>query len=481
MTTKSSNMLQKAAKDRKRRLFDHKMLGIYAVFSVVSMLVCAYGHAAVSSDLLISGEATVKATNAFQVTYMQEMTPEICAQADPLTTAQLIDQRDDKTYWVTKLPDGQCWMTQNLDYDGGGTKYTNSSDISRWIHESEGLTPAQYFYTNDNREGHESNGSYYSHAAALSVCPAGWRLPISGAGGDYDNLLGGDKVGSSLNEKLQNVQQEPYYFRMSGWMYNNGLNIFGTFGGYASTRLDGEVVPYSFTFSQQHGFWTYTDEAYAAGISVRCVAGEPTEEPEDLMVVTNMQDFTPTMCSKSVIGMTKRLKDSRDGHRYWVTKLKDGNCWMTQNLDYNGGGTRYTENTVGSWKMTGAPSQHYYTGDWENGRTSLGSYYSFTAAQTVCPSGWRLPTTGADGETAKLWSGISSIKTLQSDPYYFVAGGYVSDDGIRQSGAQAYWWGQQGINGEYGLMAYVIPNQLYPNTEDSPYFGESVRCLIPGN
>lgn len=29
---------------------------------------------------------------------------------------------------------------------------------------------------------------------------------------------------------------------------------------------------------------------------------------------------------------TKRLKDVRDGKYYWVTKLADGNCWMTQNL-----------------------------------------------------------------------------------------------------------------------------------------------------
>ena len=29
---------------------------------------------------------------------------------------------------------------------------------------------------------------------------------------------------------------------------------------------------------------------------------------------------------------TKRLKDLRDGKSYWVAKLADGNCWMTQNL-----------------------------------------------------------------------------------------------------------------------------------------------------
>lgn len=30
-----------------------------------------------------------------------------------------------------------------------------------------------------------------------------------------------------------------------------------------------------------------------------------------------------------------RLQDSRDGKYYWVAKMKDGNCWMTQNLDFD--------------------------------------------------------------------------------------------------------------------------------------------------
>ena len=48
---------------------------------------------------------------------MQEMTSTICSNADEGETARLKDVRDDKLYWVAKLADNQCWMTQNLDYD----------------------------------------------------------------------------------------------------------------------------------------------------------------------------------------------------------------------------------------------------------------------------------------------------------------------------------------------------------------------------
>ncbi len=46
-----------------------------------------------------------------------------------------------------------------------------------------------------------------------------------------------------------------------------------------------------------------------------------------------MQDMTPGGCAISNEGDTKRLIDKRAGKYYWVAKLADGNCWMTQNLD----------------------------------------------------------------------------------------------------------------------------------------------------
>ena len=43
--------------------------------------------------------------------------------------------------------------------------------------------------------------------------------------------------------------------------------------------------------------------------------------------------MTTKICEGSAIGDTKQLKDTRDGKYYWVSKLADGKCWMTQNLD----------------------------------------------------------------------------------------------------------------------------------------------------
>ena len=78
-----------------------------------------------------------------EISSMQEMTPEFCASVTdkaPGNTARLKDTRDGKYYWVVKLADGNCWMTQNLELDLGGRTLTpQDSDVSsNWDHDVAG-------------------------------------------------------------------------------------------------------------------------------------------------------------------------------------------------------------------------------------------------------------------------------------------------------------------------------------------------------
>ena len=68
---------------------------------------------------------------------MQDMDSTICNSVTitgEATTTQLVDLRDNRLYYVTKLADGHCWMTQNLDLDIGGVNTaplnSNNTDIS---------------------------------------------------------------------------------------------------------------------------------------------------------------------------------------------------------------------------------------------------------------------------------------------------------------------------------------------------------------
>ena len=65
--------------------------------------------------------------------------------------------------------------------------------------------------------------------------------------------------------------------------------------------------------------------------------------------------------------------DMRDGKKYWVTKLKDGHIWMTQNLDFDIDTTRtYTHNDTDlGWDPNSFDGNATWKPDTTNGRYNL--------------------------------------------------------------------------------------------------------------
>ncbi len=60
---------------------------------------------------------------------MQDMTPEICASVTVIDDAyRALDTRDNSLYFITKLQDGKCWMTENLDLDLSSSKALTNQD-----------------------------------------------------------------------------------------------------------------------------------------------------------------------------------------------------------------------------------------------------------------------------------------------------------------------------------------------------------------
>ena len=70
---------------------------------------------------------------------------------------------------------------------------------------------------------------------------------------------------------------------------------------------------------------------YTNTVAVSVVANPPLVA--DMTGLSTMQEMTPEVCAKTEVGTVARLTDARDQKQYWVTKLADENCWMTQNLD----------------------------------------------------------------------------------------------------------------------------------------------------
>ena len=180
------------------------------------------------------------------------------------------------------------------------------------------------------------------------------------------------------------------------------------------------------------------------------------------------QELTKSMCNIIAITQNQTLKDVRDNNTYMVGKLKDGNCWMLDNLaldptdpttaaNMNESNTNATAAAIynllnGGSAITGWSSVTVADVDTNfnsrtapminnaskdvlitsygpasvNGQAKVGIYYNYCAAsagtycyggqgvdipdtlidvsQDLCPASWRMPTGGDNGEYAFLYN-----------------------------------------------------------------------------
>ncbi len=248
-----------------------------------------------------AGEVSV-ISNWDDLVYMQDMNPTACAGGNE-TGKQLIDIRDGKKYWVAKLKDNNCWMTQNLAFDldssrellpyttdivdywtpSYSTRYGESVIFSNNNNLVQSYSPGQVYCKNgycaqasdsSSNNGHDLQGNYYSWVAATagtgkgmdeistaegSVCPKGWMLPL---GVMYDTLLSGVTPAQAM--------QSPYYLLHGGKMETNGLTAL-SIGYYWSSSVSGNTTAVSKNLTDT-GHGSAGDYYKYVGMSVRCVA-----------------------------------------------------------------------------------------------------------------------------------------------------------------------------------------------------------------
>ena len=162
----------------------------------------------------MAGKQKVYQDNNGSYYAMQDMSHDICnsvTRTGAETTTQLVDIRDNNLYYVTKLADGNCWMTQNLDLDIGGTNVaaltSENTDLSTTTSGSGIYNAAGGYTQNDGIWTWTPSDSAVtsSHVISNNSVP-GWSnqsaLPYSAEGGDVyyytSNGAGGDTTFSSL-------------------------------------------------------------------------------------------------------------------------------------------------------------------------------------------------------------------------------------------------------------------------------------------
>jgi uncharacterized protein (TIGR02145 family) len=175
-------------------------------------------------------------------------------------SVQAIDMRDGKKYWVTKLKDGNIWMTQNLDLEIGGTNTaplnSNNTDISTTASGSsiytDGYTKQDGVWT-WNPVSTAITSNYY--ISGTTVNPSAWptndyTTPYSAEGGDtyyYTsnttaddtrfNSLQACKDASHTEDECKRYFAGNYYNWTAAIASNNSTNIGNTVGEIASNSI----------------------------------------------------------------------------------------------------------------------------------------------------------------------------------------------------------------------------------------------------
>ena len=230
----------------------------------------------------------------------------ITAANCPTTRTRAVDARDNRTYWVQKMDDGKCWMLTNLAYAGGGTNIysdiiptttlTNgTSDTSATYTAAKYYVPTganptteptnpsastdgtgQYGYLYNfcgANGGQTGNGACSSSSDAavdtsVSVCPAGWRLPNGGTGGELGQMT--TAIGATNNSAGATILQQVWLAQRGGYWYS-GFGSQGSGGSYWSSSQSPATSGFRLYFDSSNVYPSSTVNK-VSGFSVRCVA-----------------------------------------------------------------------------------------------------------------------------------------------------------------------------------------------------------------
>ena len=259
-------------------------------------------------------------------------------------------------------------------------------------------------------------------------------------------------------------------------------------------------------------------------ISAAATAGQTTTDGSTITLYAVWESakvyFQATgSCATIDIDTTGTLTDARDEQSYTVYRFKNtgtagnfssgypsgmaGYCIMTQDLSlgYVTGGsvTRGSNLTLttndsaaaatiiartsdSDWSPTDSDSNNQYAIGPQSGYEAYTShsYYSYGAAQKVCPKGWRPPTNSEYSNIISFMGGSSTTSStnIRSAPYNFVYGGNFNNftsGGFDSAGSYGDYWSST-PNGEGGYYLGFSSSSLYTlNRRKS--IGRFVRCI----
>lgn len=381
------------------------------------------------------------------LSYLSEQPlPQSSSDAEEVKKSEtMTDHRDGQIYRTVKIGN-QTWMAQNLNYE-----------------------TAESFCYDDHMSSCLKYGRLYTWTAATNVCPAGWHLPTLA---EWDELI--DSLGGMPSAALA-LKSKTGWKSKSSSHDAKGTDSLGFSVLSSGMRNDDGTYDALFEYS---AFWTSSDLiSFIAhvvqfgdlslknhisevlkknGYSVRCLK----DDAERDSVHRQLQNEK-----------WESMKDSRDGETYRIVKIGE-QTWTAENMRYKTADSDCFGNDTNEC--------HRY-----------GRYYTWKAAQNVCPAGFHLPTLSewnvlikevggfaVAGKNLKLGAGWLN-DGYGTDDFVFsaLAGGYMKKNENLFEGDYALFWSAPEENSDVAHFMGLQRNDIAYTSDESKNSKLSVRCV----
>ena len=409
----------------------------------------------------------------------------------------------------------------------GGTTTLTGDTISMYCNDSSGFDVYAIGY---------SGGSYYTNNTDLI---------FSGNNADYNIKTDGTNGASYWKMKIETSGASNVVTIDNNYDdYSVIPSSYTKIAHYTSNITSGtsSIIPtYQVYVSsvQPHGSYTGKVEYRMVHPNNTVAPIAPKDPPTTCNTkvpnINYMQDITAENKATVLASLTEDapyyLWDKRDGEPYCVSKLKDGNLWMLDNLrlgdtspitltpdDTNIDITSWTlpassDSSGFSQNAVGYPtarinidSKNMTVAGYGSGSKKVGVYYNYCAASAgnicankdsnsddgspdrdVCPKGWRIPTGSNSGEYKALGVAITGTDaSYYGQTSYRVAlstvlSGFYSAGwgGPHFQGTDGYLWSSTRYDNNIMYELYIA-SKAYVNSYSYGYRykGNSVRCLL---
>lgn len=384
------------------------------------------------------------------------------------------------TYGLVELG-GHCWFRENLST----TTYANGDEIpvveeaAAWAEAADGARAAY-----DNAL--ETNGFLYNWMAvadARGVCPTGWQVPSDtmwmaletdlGLPSDQTQATGlrGTTEGAALKAAppaWNGTDAAAFTGLPEGFRTNTGnFNNSGLLGYWWSTTPDAPNHAWYRALSE------FNDQIYRnifnrrAGLHIRCVKGEqPTVcngtpgascDDGDPNTFNDVYDDMGCACAGTDAveldgsgPCEGEASVNYHGHDYLLVEIGD-QCWFRENLQtmqYANGDSIPTNLNDEEWFETLDGAFSIYWNEYGAGEV-LYNWYAATDMREICPSGWRVPSTG-DFSVLEVHLGMST-----TEAYSWSLGWRGIDEGaeLKQNSSTYPDWGGNNMSGFSALPA----------------------------